>query len=325
MWLEVSKVETDISKYLESSFLGPLISLKGLTDISYNGHDFFYLTNETGRKKAEDLASSKEVGDLLRQVSNMAERSFSYSSPILDVSFGRYRLNAVFTNLTRFQNEKTFSFSLRLASPKCSILSNPYFFSGDSEKILLDILAKKESLVIGGKTGCGKTELEKWCLLHLAPSTRVLVIDNVEELDLLQNEKIDLTTWVTNEKIIGGDFASLVKNALRNNPDYIMVAEARGKEMLDALVSVMSGHPIITSIHALDVVSLPKRMARLAMMGNEHLYLKDLEDDIIHHIPYYVYLDSEVKEGVIVRYIKSIGTFGSTSKKMKIIFRRENL
>jgi hypothetical protein len=77
----------------------------------------------------------------------------------------------------------------------------------------------------------------------MAPASRVIVIDNVEELDLVKNPKIDLSMWLVNESVKDASFSALIKNALRNNPDYIMVAEARGGEMLAALVSAMSGHP----------------------------------------------------------------------------------
>jgi hypothetical protein len=38
----------------------------------------------------------------------------------------------------------------------------------------------------------------------------------------------------------------------------------------------MSGHPIITTIHAQDIEAMPERIARLAMMGNERLYKEEL-------------------------------------------------
>ena len=186
--------------FLESSFLKDVLLQPGVTDISYNGETFFCLSNLKGRERVNLDIKREEVGSFLRQIANLTERQFSYSVPILDVSFGRYRLNAVYPSLARVRNEKSYSFSLRLAYPGTCLESGDPFFGGN-EKILLEALEENESVVIGGQTSSGKTELEKWCLLHLGNNKRVIVIDNVEELDMVTNPSIDLTTWLVNDAL----------------------------------------------------------------------------------------------------------------------------
>lgn len=70
------------------------------------GRNSIFLSNVRGRLKAEKSPNLKQVSDFLRQIANLSEKQFSYTSPILDVSFGRYRLNAVFSSLSRKANEK---------------------------------------------------------------------------------------------------------------------------------------------------------------------------------------------------------------------------
>jgi len=310
-------------EYIESSFLSPLLKRGDITDISFNGESLYYASNIYGREKAEINPLKEEVGDFLRQIANLTERQFSVICPILDVSFGRYRLNAVNSSLSRNKNEKTFTFSLRIESSECVISEeDTAFFDKEAKEILLDILNKGESIVIGGITSSGKTELQKWLLLHMKPATRVIVIDNVEEIDMVTNDNIDLSTWLVRDE--KENFARLIKNALRNNPDYIVIAEARGEEMLDALTSAMSGHPIITTVHAKDIFSLPKRLARLAMLGNERLYREELLDDIAHHIRYYIYVEkrSDPIKG-IKRFISMIGKIDEKTKEIEILYQRK--
>lgn len=309
--------------FLENSFLAPLLGEEGVTDISYNGTSFYFATNAKGRSKSSLEIANDEVGDFLRQIANFTERQFSYTFPILDVSFGKYRLNAIYSSLGRSNNSKTYSFSLRLVSDKCRLDDDLSFFGGNSKTILLSLLQKGESIVIGGKTSSGKTELEKWLLSHMPLATRVIVIDNVEELDLMSNPSIDLTTWLVNEAVSCASFSSLIKNALRHNPDYIIVAEARGAEMLDALVSSMSGHSIITAIHAQDISAMPERMARLAMLGSERLYKEELLDDISHHLRYYAYLEKKTgDDGSIHRNISAIAELDEKTGQMNFLYRR---
>jgi pilus assembly protein CpaF len=307
----------------QSPIFKEMLTIKNITDISFNGKAMYFVSNVSGRQKANHSPSNQEVGDFLKQMANLSEKQFSFVSPILDVSFGRYRLNAVNSSLARKQNEKVYTFSLRIASEFCQISSSSSFFEGEGERLLLSLLAEGESVVIGGKTSSGKTELEKYLLSKMPSNCRVIVIDNIEELDLVENDDIDLTTWLCNERIADATFSSLIRNALRNNPDYILIAEARGKEMLEALLSAMSGHPIITSIHAQDLESMPERMARLAMLSSEKLEKTELLGDIYHHIRYYVFLEKRQNiDGSLSRFLSKIGVSDDRTLKIKPIYER---
>lgn len=312
-------------RYLENGFLKDYLFEEGITDISYNGKTFYAMNNRYGRKRLPLSLKPQEIGDFLRQIANLSEMQFSYQKPSLDVSFSRYRLNAMHSSVVRENNEKTFSFALRINSPVSKIEEDEdSFFGGDSKKIILDILFKQESIIIGGATGTGKTELQKWLLLQMKENTRVIVIDNVEELDLADIPHLDRTMWIVNDSVPDATLAALIKAALRNNPDWLMVAETRGKEALDCLLSSMSGHPVITTVHGEDLESLPQRLARLAMLSGEKQERSELLEDIHHHIRHYIYLNREErKDGSIHRYVESIGEYDPAIGKMKILYRRK--
>lgn len=313
--------EERLATYLENSFLSPLLQSESVTDISYNGLDIYYEDNIYGRKKADIPVSRELVGDFLRQIANFSEKQFSYLNPVLDVSFSKYRLNATFLSVTRVCNKKSYSFSLRIASSGSILDSVQSFFGNNrSKKILLKALEERKSIVIAGETSSGKTELQKWLITKLKEATRVIVIDNVQELELSRETDLDLTSWLVDENNPNVSFASLIRNALRNNPDYLIVAESRGGEMLDALNAVMSGHPIITTIHAKDIESIPYRMGRLAMLSGEKLLLEDTMSDIFHHFSYVVYLKKRVTDDEIFRYIDQIGILNEKTKSIDIVF-----
>jgi pilus assembly protein CpaF len=317
--------EEKLTRFLESSFLKPLLAEKEVTDISYNGASLYYEDSLLGRKRSPLKLTPEEVGDFLRQIANLSEKQFSYQSPILDVSFGRYRLNAAFLSLVRVKERKSYSFSLRLASGGSKLDSCPNFFGGDSQAILMEALAKRESIVIGGATSSGKTELQKYLLLHLKENTRVIVIDNVEELEMCRDEqRLDLTSWLVDERFPSSNFPALIRNALRNDPDYIVVAESRGGEMLDVLNSAMSGHALVLTLHSKDLASMPYRMARMAMMGEQKLIYEDVLGDIYHHFSLFVYLRKDDRpDGSIDRYIQSIGRLNEKKKGIDILYERK--
>ncbi|MCQ2772182.1 MAG: Flp pilus assembly complex ATPase component TadA [Bacilli bacterium] len=314
----------DSSEFLESSFLSPLLKVDDINDISFNGQDIYYVSVSKGRMKSDIRLDSEKVGDFLRQIANLQEKQFSFTHPVLDVSFGRYRLNAVYKSIGRLANSKVFTFSLRVESFVSKIDKDKQYFKGDSKKTLLNILKNGESLVIGGETSTGKTELEKWLLSQMEDDTRVVVIDNIEELDVMHLDNVDMTCWIVNDSIQEANFNSLIRTSLRNNPDYIVVAEARGGEMYEALLSAMSGHPLISSIHAKSLEDMPHRVARLCMMGDKRVEFNELMEDINSHIENYVYLKKKINDdGSISRFVESIGHLEKDGS-MKVLYRRKS-
>ena len=146
-------------------------------------------------------------------------------------------------------------------------------------------LEDEQSIIIAGKTGSGKTELQKYLLSKLKKNTRVIVIDNVQELEnLRQFDDLDLTSWQVTPNNPSASMEELIRNALRSNPDWLVVAEARGKEMSEVLTSVMTGHPIISTVHAYSLEAIPKRVCRMIMKSDPSEKYEYIFDDVYEHI-----------------------------------------
>lgn len=312
-------------EYLESSFIGDLLKKENITDISFNGRYFFFMDNIKGRRKANLDIELDKVNDFLRQIANLSESQFSYSEPQMDFSISRYRINAIHSSIGRYKDDKVPTFSIRIASEKNRIQEDKHFMDKEVKKYIQNLLDTNQSIVIAGSTGTGKTELQKYLISLLKPYTRVIVIDNVQELECLREyEDLDLTSWQVNQRIYERSFESLIRNALRSNPDWLLIAESRGREMSDVLLSVMSGHPIITTLHAYNVDEVPHRISRMVQLKNENQHYEDIFKDVTSHLKNYIFLEREIdKSGKVHRYIKSIGQYDEKNQKMKIIYERK--
>jgi pilus assembly protein CpaF len=308
--------------YLENSFLKNLLNDVQITDISFNGETLHYVHNLKGRLLAETSPDESDVHDFLRHVANLTEQLFSYSNPILDVSVGKYRLNAVHPAIARLNYEKTTTFSLRIGHQKGDQRTIRFQPEPLLDRLFRRLVCAGVSIVIGGTTGSGKTEFQKYLISIMKPTTRLIVIDNVLELEGIRTEaNLDINIWQVNATIKGGDFSSLIANGLRSHPDWVIVAEARGGEMKEALTAAMTGHPIITTVHSLDVMTLPMRMARMVMAGQPTLRYAETLADIKDHFPILVYLRKrEDAQGHIIREIHQIGEMRSSQHKVKIIY-----
>ena len=309
--------------YIENSFLSSLLHDEDVTDISYNGMDIFYVSNSKGRIKSDIVIEQQLARDFLRQIANISEQQFSYTSPILDVSIDKYRINAAHQTIGKINNEDVVTFSIRIASTKPRITAESDFFTPLLVELISLISSSHRSMVIGGITSSGKTEFQKYILRNFQSNERVIVIDNVLELDAIrQDSDIDLTCWKVDEKNPYTSCGLLIKNALRNNPDWLILAEARDKEMVDVLNSAMTGIPLITTIHAHDVYSLPFRMGRMVLRGDQKLDYGETLKDIYYHFHFYFYLKKKVINGEIKRCISQIGYIDNNGKYFDLYQRK---
>lgn len=315
-----------IVNYIESSFLQELLKDENITDISYNGCSIYYLHNLEGRKLSKVQISSIDAKDFVRQVANITEKQFSYQSPIVDVTAGKYRLNAVHNSIGRYKEEQSITFSIRIASSKPKITDRSGFLTKELMALLKAIINSGISIVIGGITGSGKTEFQKYLFTKMEPATRLVVIDNVLELSQNElNENLDMNIWQADDKNISNSIQTLVKNALRSNPDWLIIAESRGGEMLEILNSTMTGHPIITTIHAQSVENMPNRIARMVMMNDKRSDYVEVLKDVYDNFPIHIYLKRKIdRTKKVFRYIDSIAMFDTSGKAHRIYEHKEN-
>jgi len=296
-------------EYIEKSFLSPLLKNQNITDISYNGKDIFYQDNLHGRNKSEVSIDENAAMNFIRQIANLTDSMFSFTNPILDVSCGKYRINATHPAISRKNREKVINFSIRIGYEDLRIQKNNDFITDKCLELIELIIKKRFSIVISGTTSSGKTELQKFLISRFEPNTRVLVIDNVEELEVDRlNDNLDIQTWLLKENV-KLTFDDLVKNALRANPDWLIVSEARGGEMLSLLNSAMTGHPTISTIHSKEIEFDYDRMTRMCMIQNSNLKFDDTIADIYDHFKLLIHVKKEIRnDGTIKRYVKEIGT-----------------
>ena len=132
--------------------------------------------------------------------------------------------------------------------------------TAEQYKLLLGHLAQTQGLIlIAGPTGCGKSTLLHAAISKLANGTRhIMTIENPVERIL---------PHVTHTEIrhdLGLGFSELLKAILRQDPDIISVGEIRERDVaLTAAQAALSGHLVLSTIHASDSVQALIRLQEL--------------------------------------------------------------
>lgn len=122
--------------------------------------------------------------------------------------------------------------------------------------------ASRGLVAIVGGTGTGKTTTLYAALHYLRQ--RSLNIETVEDPIEYQ---LDGVNQATARSDIGVGFAPHVRAILRQDPDVVMVGEARDAETIEAsFQAALTGHLVLTSLHANDA---PATATRMLQMGVE--------------------------------------------------------
>ena len=289
--------------FLEHSILGSLLTREDITDITYNGESLFYQSTINGRQKAEALMSYKDAYQLIKQLANFMNLPFTFLDPIVEMSIMRYRIFAVGPSISRKHFQPSLSFAIRIhALPGQNLFR---FLSENSRwrPLFQFLMAHRLSIVIAGKTGSGKTQLQKELLGLIPNAQRVIVLDNILELDGLDIPQLDLTIWQISKM---HDFQRMITGALRSHPDWLLIAESRGEEFKEVLRSVKTGHPIITTLHSDDIDHIYSRMISMLLIG-ESISLHDhLLTEVKAAFPILIQLETSISEEGMNRRIKVI-------------------
>ncbi len=116
------------------------------------------------------------------------------------------------------------------------------------------------SMMVCGAVASGKTALLNSICMYIKPEMKVVTIEEVRELRLHENW-IPMTTRPSYQPGIQEiNLFDLLKSALRQRPDYIIVGEVRGEEAYTLFQSIAVGHGGLCSIHADSEDSVIKRL-----------------------------------------------------------------
>jgi len=161
--------------------------------------------------------------------------------------------------------------------------------NADVAAVLRNIVLARRSVLVTGGTGTGKTTLLSALLAEVPHDERVICIEDTAELHPPHPHVLSLATRGANSEGCGEiTMSDLLKQALRMRPDRIVVGEIRGKEVVDLLTALNTGHDGgAGTVHANSLEEVPARMEALGALGGLdaralHTQLAAAIDVVIH-------------------------------------------
>jgi pilus assembly protein CpaF len=138
------------------------------------------------------------------------------------------------------------------------------------------------NLLVSGGTGAGKTSTLNVLSSFIPPDERIITIEDAAELRLQQPHVVRLECRPPNIEGTGEvTTRDLVRNALRMRPDRIVVGEVRGREALDMLQAMNTGHDgSISTVHANSPRDVLSRLETMALMAGMDLTVRAIREQV---------------------------------------------
>jgi flagellar protein FlaI len=195
-------------------------------------------------------------------------KQLSVANPILDgTSREGHRIQATYSKEVTTRGS---SFTIRRFKEKPFTPVELIKFNTASPDMVAYIWIAVEhgkSMMVCGGTASGKTATLNSAGLFIRPGAKIVSIEDTREINLPHENWIPGTTRSgVGERRADGkqggeiDMYDLVRAALRQRPNYIIVGEVRGKETYTMFQAMATGHPTMSTMHADSVKSMVNRL-----------------------------------------------------------------
>ena len=240
----------DLKNRLFDSFrrldiLQELVDDPEVTEIMVNGKDHIFV-ERSGRLERWDRSFEQveQLEDMIQQIVSKINRVVNVSRPIADarlvedgsrvhIVLPPIALDGPVVTIRKFPEPITIDRLIRYGS-----------LTREAADFLEKLVRSGYNIFISGGTGSGKTTFLNALSAYIPETERVITIEDSAELQITQIPNlVRLETRGANAEGEGAvEISDLIRASLRMRPNYLIVGEVRGKECLDMLQALNTGH-----------------------------------------------------------------------------------
>ncbi|MEM3703077.1 MAG: type II/IV secretion system ATPase subunit [Candidatus Bathyarchaeia archaeon] len=259
--------------YITRDFIGygkidPLMKDHLIEDISADGVNIpIYVWHRVYESLPTNIVfrDESELDSFIIRLAYLAGKNISIASPILDASLpDGSRIQLTYGNeITR----RGSTFTIRRFRTDPLTISDLIAFntlSSDMAAYLWYIIENRASVLVAGGIAAGKTTMLNCLSMFIKPEMKIVSVEDTQELNLPHEN------WIPSVVRLGfghedkgsGSITlfDLLKAAVRQRPDYIIVGEIRGEEAYTLFQAMATGHLGMCTIHAESVEAVINRL-----------------------------------------------------------------
>ena len=272
--------------------LSELLDDPGITEIMINSPDEIFVERKGQMERwNKAFQSAEQLSDLIQQIVSRINRAVNTKSPIVDarledgsrvhVVLPPIALKGPTVTIRKFPEPITMDKLIQLES-----------LNEEAADFLKSLVRASYNIFISGGTNSGKTTFLNALSQYIPKRERIITIEDSAELQIQEVENlVSLESRNANAEGEGAiSISDLIKASLRMSPNRIIVGEVRGKECLDMLNAMNTGHDgSISTGHGNSSRDMLRRMETMVLQGAE-LPLSSIRNMIASAIEIMVHL-----------------------------------
>jgi archaeal flagellar protein FlaI len=253
---------------IDMGVLKPFLSDQYIEDISCDGVGPIFIEHKIfkGLKSVIEFKVSSELDEFVVKMAERIKRPITYRNPVIDATLlDGSRINIVYgTAISRHGS----NFTIRKVNEVPLSILNIVESNGIDYMAAAYLWICVEygmSLFVSGETASGKTTLLNAITTFIPPENKIVTIEDTPELNVPHRNWIREVALAKGKGEGGGasgevSMFDLLKAALRQRPNQILVGEIRGVEGAVAFGAMQTGHPVMSTFHAASVEKLIQRL-----------------------------------------------------------------
>jgi flagellar protein FlaI len=253
-------------EFLGNGMIDPIMHDRYIEDISCDGVNvnlFVYHTRYESMRTNLRYKNSVELDSFVTKLAQRSGKYISIAEPMLDSTMhdGSRIQMTLGTEVTAHGSTYTIrKFKSEPITPTDLIEWST--FSPLSIAFLWLAVESGKSCIFAGGTASGKTTSLNAISLFIPPLAKIVTLEDTRELKLPHPNWIPSVTRTSFDTAGKGeiDMYELLRAALRQRPEYLIVGEVRGREALTLFQAMSTGHVTYSTIHADSVASIVHRL-----------------------------------------------------------------
>ena len=249
---------------LRMGALEPLLRDRHIEDISCSGVGSLFIEHKIFKALKSNITFSthEDLDDFVLRMAERIRKPVTYRNPIVDATLpDGSRINIVYgSDVSKTGSNFTIrKFSTTPLSIIDIIQSGGVDFTMAAYLSLM--VGEGMNLFVSGETASGKTTLLNALTLFVPSDAKIVSIEDTPELQVPHTNWIrEVVRGSLSDQDSGVSMFSLLKAALRQRPNLIVIGEIRGEEGAIAFQAMQTGHAVMATFHASSVEKLIQRM-----------------------------------------------------------------